>query len=480
MDHAFHLFLTVSRCLFTTINQEITMRLTPTEPNTEDGFTDENDIFGYREFGECLANLISNVDEPLVIVLDAPWGSGKSVFIRQWAGMIRERGGSVAYFDAFRNDIHDDAFLSLASKIHSLAKEKLDEDKSEEFLDIAGRVGKALAPVGFRIATRFVTLGLLNSEDIKAGSKAFENVVKVLRNEEEQDISEKLRKVDEERDLLESFRCALESVSNAITEENQKSEQHLPLIFIVDELDRCRPPFALDTIERVKHLFSVPNICFILITHLSEFEKTIGSAYGTGFDARKYLEKFYHLRIKLPEPSDVQQGQRNKYLNYLWKSLNLKFKDDSTDRIVCEEMQRLANVHTLSLRQIEHALTNVILVAASVNKNRMCAPLVLAGLCIMRQINPDLYEKARNNSLKWDEVNNFLMINNDRNDRNVRLREERVVNWWRYFVDPGAPEKIISSCSRALQDHFTAHDRLSLPHIFTNYIDNLANDYSRK
>ena len=57
------------------------MRLTPQEPEIPKvgGFTDENDIFGYRKFAERLANLVHNIDEPLVIVLDGPWGSGKSV-----------------------------------------------------------------------------------------------------------------------------------------------------------------------------------------------------------------------------------------------------------------------------------------------------------------------------------------------------------------------------------------------------------------
>ena len=63
------------------------MRLTPCEPviPENEGFTKENDIFGYRDFADKLANLVQNISEPLVITLDGPWGSGKSVFVKHCA-----------------------------------------------------------------------------------------------------------------------------------------------------------------------------------------------------------------------------------------------------------------------------------------------------------------------------------------------------------------------------------------------------------
>jgi predicted KAP-like P-loop ATPase len=83
------------------------MRLTPKplEIDLEEGFTEENDIFGYREFGERLANLVCAQEGPATLVLDGPWGTGKSTFMRQWAGLLRrERGVTVIEFNAFEND----------------------------------------------------------------------------------------------------------------------------------------------------------------------------------------------------------------------------------------------------------------------------------------------------------------------------------------------------------------------------------------
>ena len=82
-----------------------------------------------------------------------------------------------------------------------------------------------------------------------------------------------------------------------------------PLVFIIDELDRCRPPFALNVLERVKHLFSVENVCFVLVAHLPQLEAVVKGSYGLGVDARTYLEKFFQLQVTLPEPQPVGAKQ---------------------------------------------------------------------------------------------------------------------------------------------------------------------------
>ena len=464
------------------------MRLTPTEPRIPEkgGFTPENDIFGYLEFGERLGNLVSNIDEPLVITLDAPWGSGKSVFIKQWAGLMRERGASVVHFDAFGNDVHDDAFLALASEIHFLAKETLGEDNSpaKTFLDTAKKVGKTFAPIGLRLAARVGTAGLI--EDVGKGSDAVKAIIEAVGNETEKilenTISEKLQKTREEHALLESFRESLMNVSKAIAEKEQTEDRRpLPLVFIVDELDRCRPPFALDVIERVKHLFSVPNVCFVLVMDLPQFETAIRGAYGGEFDAQTYLEKFYHLKVMLPEPNYVSQKKRDRYIEYLWRNLKPEFRDNQDAELVLEEIRFLVNAHELSLRKIERALTNVVLAAAVANESRWFNPPVLAGLCIMRQTHPDLYERAQENSLTWEDIVNFLKIDARRinvrhSDKNMAGREQTLV-WWQYLVDPKKSQKDIHGYSnrKRFSQESSFNDPRSMQRTLTNLIDNLPN-----
>jgi len=62
----------------------------------------------------------------------------------------------------------------------------------------------------------------------------------------------------------------------------------------VDELDRCRPDFALGLLERIKHLFDVEGIAFVLLVNRSQIEGYIRTVYGNA-DAEAYLLKFGSL-----------------------------------------------------------------------------------------------------------------------------------------------------------------------------------------
>src|SRR5690242_6307744 len=86
-----------------------------------EGFTPEKDIFGRAVLGQRLINLIANVSDPLVVAVDAEWGSGKTVFLRMWAGELRKKSYPVIYFDAFQNDYSNDAFGAIAGEIVGLA-----------------------------------------------------------------------------------------------------------------------------------------------------------------------------------------------------------------------------------------------------------------------------------------------------------------------------------------------------------------------
>ena len=450
------------------------MRLTLPEPHIPEkgGFTSKNDIFGYRKFGERLANLVSNINEPLVITLDGSWGSGKSVFIKQWAGLMRKRGGKVVYFDAFANDFHSNAFLALASEIYSIAKKTLGKSNpsTKEFLKSANKVVRVLASKGTDIALRLGTSGNVNLKDIR-------DVVKASENESEKVISEQLQKANEERASLKAFRDSLSDVSKSIAENNQDASQFLPLVFIVDELDRCRPPFALEILEHIKHLFSVENVCFVLVTNLTQMEAIIKKTYGAETNAGTYLEKFYHHRIVLPKTKNGSQKQRNEYLGYLWKNLNPVVIGHEGGELVRKEMLRLVNVHELSLREIEHVLRNFILAGAAAERNQLFVPPVVAGLCVMRLRDMKLYERARENKLSWEDTYHFLKITAGSDDESVKHRED-VTGFWRYFVDQNAHnEESLSRYFNVLDNYNLPDGRLSSLHIFTNLIDNFADYY---
>ena len=415
------------------------MRLTPPEPEIpKEGFTAENDLFIYRLFAGRLTNLVQNIEEPLVIALDGPWGSGKSVFVKQWAGLLRQRGAAVIEFDSFGRDHYEDAFLALSAEIYTTAKNELDEGENttELFLDKAKRVGSVLLPDLTNAVIQLASRRWLSLETVKAVWEKIETAWKSPRDGAIQKVmSERLRQASNERNELKAFRDVLSELAGKLAskkaEENQNNkadeeqteDKPFPLIVIIDELDRCRPPFALSIIERVKHMFSVEGVCFVFVTHLPQLEQAVQGAYGATFDAHTYLEKFYHLRVMLPE-TKLRGGQRANYVSHLWDALDITFPDDGDNLEVKVFLTQLAETQALSLRQLERVMTNLALVSASVGPRALFIPQLVVGLCVMRQRNSALYEKARKKALTWPEAQTWLELGGGSFD----------LSWWRYAL----------------------------------------------
>ncbi len=104
------------------------MRISP--PKVEigelEGFSPDKDLFKRAAIGKSLQGFILRVEEPVVIAVDGQWGSGKTTFLKMFAGELRKDGFPVVYFDAFQNDYLDDAFTAIASEIVAMANELVD------------------------------------------------------------------------------------------------------------------------------------------------------------------------------------------------------------------------------------------------------------------------------------------------------------------------------------------------------------------
>lgn len=420
------------------------MRLYPPEPQIadEDGFTPENDIFGLREFGESLTNLVTSVDQPLVLTLDGPWGSGKSTFAKQWAGMLRHRGLPVILFDAFANDHQDDAFIALSAEIMAQAQElKSPKPLRNRFATTAKKAGSVLTPVAVKAGFRLLSAGLISGDDltsVEEGLKATSDDVGALL---ESAIGERLQRVEEDRKSLDAFRNALKELAAGLSQKTAKGEegsQQGPLVFIIDELDRCRPPFALSILERIKHLFSVEGVCFVLVTNLAQLEAAVRGAYGTDTEAHGYLEKFFHIRVRLPNYPRLhdQTGSGQRYLGYLWKHMLPTSAHPGADQQTFRIVDALAQKFDLQLRSLERVVGTIALTSAAATPQRPIISPIVAPLAVMRLLGRDLYDDAKDGKLTWSKAEDFL---NPQTwvDREVA---ETVSNWWRIGTGGQLPD----------------------------------------
>ena len=139
-------------------------------------------------------------------------------------------------------------------------------------------------------------------------------------------------KESKEEDPEVEFR---DSLKNFISEYYKQLQEDNPnnlkmrVVVLVDELDRCRPDYALKVLERIKHFFNIPDYIFVFFSNKKEIEKSIEHIYGTA-NGGVYLEKFYNFQFRLPAP------EKKLYIRFLCNEMEKKFSDDIFKSLNCQ------------------------------------------------------------------------------------------------------------------------------------------------
>ncbi|WP_051321564.1 KAP family P-loop NTPase fold protein [Chrysiogenes arsenatis] len=259
-----------------------------------DGF--KKDALQRKAFGEALANLVVRSTDELVLSIDGKWGEGKTTFVKMWQGLLKEKGVPSIYIDAFQNDYTEDAFISIASAITSYVDQHSTEVEKSRFKENAKKVGVRLLSWTAKVGIKAATLGVIKESDIDALTAISEDVATSTSETIAKLVEERLNAHSQENKLIQSFRESLSEIPTTLA--GNKSGR---LVIIVDELDRCKPPFAVEVLEKIKHLFSVKNVVFVLVMHKEQLEEAIRCVYGNNIDAHTYLQKFINIETAIPK-----------------------------------------------------------------------------------------------------------------------------------------------------------------------------------
>ncbi len=248
-----------------------------------------------KEEGENLTRLLSTIQHPFVMSISAEWGSGKTTFIRMWKQHLENQGFTCLYFNAWQNDFVSDPLVALVGEMtNSLDKIIIAEEKKREHIERLKGAGKVILRHGVPLLIKLVTMATLDVE------KFGEEISDAFHDASESYFEKAFEKYEEEKDSLQAFRTELEDFARLVTSQEGKKS---PLVFFVDELDRCRPTYAVELLERIKHLFEVDNIVFVLALSTGQLKSSIRSLYGEGIDATGYLRRFIDLDYPLREPA---------------------------------------------------------------------------------------------------------------------------------------------------------------------------------
>lgn len=257
----------------------------------------ENDFWGREALADRLTDHVSRITVGATIAIDAEWGAGKSWFVKNWKAKLEKNKYKVIYLNAFNQDYIDDPFLTISMEIaNCLQSEKTNIDEIKKTI---GNAYRAILPnlpmLLWYLTTSLVGMGALAKPVAEAVEKLtsaddFGKEAATLLNEKLQEhLSAQVENYDKEKQSLEYFKQALAEITSKLDK---------PLIFVVDELDRCKPEFAIRLIERIKHFFDIPKVVFILAVNKNQLEESINTFYGFS-NTTNYLEKFIDFSIML-------------------------------------------------------------------------------------------------------------------------------------------------------------------------------------
>lgn len=357
-----------------------------------------NDALERRPAVEFLVGLIERAGGPFVLALDSPWGTGKTTLVRMLEAELKREEFSCIYFNAWQVDYVTDPLVALVSSIDRLELGTGDAAATfKDHLKKARRVTSLVAKRTAVAAAKALTVGALDlEEEIEAAAAE-------LAGDSVNDIVEAFQK---EGVLLEKFRGELEKAVEQLPAAGKKPT----LVFFVDEIDRCRPTFSIELLERIKHLFDVPNILFVLSLDKAQLEASIAAVYGQDINAPEYLRRFIDLEYAVPAI------KTKKFV----ESLLARFALDEVfatrtgsetryDRSnFVDFFSALAEAIPLSLRTQERCMTRLRVVMDQTPANHYLDPVLVAVLIVLRASSPQLFERLRLGTASAKDVMAYL------------------------------------------------------------------------
>lgn len=358
------------------------MRLRPPPVTVDPLDPFASDLLGRRRVAESMTELARSAQDGLVVSLHGQWGSGKTTFLSMWRQHLQAAGFKTLSFNAWETDIADDAMVALLGELEpglagSSTCPSAEPTALEASVKRAKKIGSKLLRSAIPTAIRVATAGALDLEDLSE---------EVISDWTGKLAEEQVAAYESARKSIQSFRDSISAISKAAAE-SEASTESLPLVFIIDELDRCRPSYAVRVLECVKHFFAVPGVMFVLAVDSDQLSHAIRSQYGQLMDASGYLRRFFDLELSLPQPTESDfsraQFQRFELDKVFEERRNFSSVGHEKDNLL-ETFEELFLVFRCSLRDRERCFTLLTFAMRSTPKNYLLHPIILALLIVLK------------------------------------------------------------------------------------------------
>ncbi|WFP52093.1 P-loop NTPase fold protein [Methylomonas sp. EFPC3] len=348
------------------------LQIDPTDPFSKDLLNRKPEI-------ENLSTLISNLNSPAVLAIDSPWGTGKTTFIKMWEAFLQNNGIESLYFNAWATDFSEDPLISFLGEMNDgLSKLISSSAESNETWERAKNIGTTLAKKGIPALIKIATAGVIDAEKIieDEASKVMEALT-----------GDMLNNYFRQKSAIAEFH---EALTKLIAESKIK-----PIVIFVDELDRCRPTYSISLLERIKHLFNIEGLVFVLSLDKYQLCHSISAVYGYNFDSESYLRRFFDFEYQLKRPEIkgyvkalVTVLELDKFLEPRKKYVGFRYDLEHLEMVFLMLVERL----NLPPREVEQLIASINLAIRTTKENEYVYPALLVFLVIAKNKRPKVYQ----------------------------------------------------------------------------------------
>lgn len=316
-----------------------------------------------------LGTVIASISQPFVINISAPYGTGKTFFLKNWHRQLRDEGYRVVYLNASETEISGDPVIALISAIR--------EQVIVGGPDIQAKAFEALLDVASPYILR------RQPEGQEKRSQAGENVESL--HDHFPEAKERLSRHDKVMESMRDFRSGLVHFFSQIAA-IEPDPRRRKLILLIDELDRCRPAYLLELLETLRHLFLVPGVIAVLAADQQHLRQAVSGVYGGEAGGEGYLRKFIDWELALPEPS-YRTFARHLYETFRIGDAGVFIPGRDPfrgDEHLIEGFAFFADLCNLTLRQQHHCFTNINIAARGMGKDAQPFGFLLGALMALK------------------------------------------------------------------------------------------------
>ena len=404
----------------------------------------EQDIYNRKTIAENLTKIIEAQSSSLVMSIDSAWGTGKTTFVTMWKNLLDSDENyntkfKTLYFNAWEHDYIKDPLLSIFCEIEEQIKEE-DSELRKKWNSAKSKL-KSVAKFGVKSGLKVATAGFLDLDKIEFGDHSEGQVLEIIN--QLSDIS--VKEVCDSKKIRDDFKQEMSEYQN-------KSGKKI--VFFIDELDRCRPTFAIELLEVIKHLFDIENFVFIISIDKEQLSHAVSTVYGQGMDTIGYLRRFFDLDYKLPS-LDVR-----KYIDNKNQIVFEGYKNTGIFRVLLKEL--FIN-NQFSLRDIDKTYYYIQILMPLIdifNEEKESNNIYILVISYLYSIlitlklkNPVMYKNIISKNYKVEDIiNKFIKI---------KLKENEIL------IDGYHPKRI----NQLIEDIFEKYVRLNLIAEDIDYID---------